>query len=316
MKLKTIALSCCAALLIAGCGEDDSVASREASQRDNPLMDQALNAEREGNVEGAITFYRKVLQEDGKNAMAHFNLALLLHDRKKDYIGAYYHYQEYLDLQPASEKSQTVKEQMVVVKGLLAEELAQDVANRKRRELEEQYGTLRNELADAQNTLAKTRKELAARDETIADLERQLKRLQNIVDAMKEAEESRKAQNDAGLGQARQLAESSTVENDAATEDIAAIRDLANTMITEDDGGQSERNQATRDAVEGKSDGEIVAATPTAGKKYLVRPGDTWRRLAREAYGDGAQWTKLRDANRSTTNPNGRLRAGETVIIP
>ncbi len=316
MKLKYVALFSFTALLLTGCGKDDSVATQESTQRAQPLVEEAMRAERDGKTDEAVTLYRRALRSDSANAVAHFNLALLLHDRKKDYIGAYYHYQEYLDLSPSSEKAELVREQMAVVKGLLAEQLAQDITNRKRRELEDEYSSIRDSLTEAQIELSKLRTANAEKEKTIEELERKLRSLENIISAMKEDEEARKAQNEAGLTQARSLASEVTAEDDVATDDISAIRDLANEMITEDDGGQSERNQATRDAVEGKVDDELVTASPTPGKKYLVRPGDTWRQLAREAYGDGAQWTKLRDANRSTTNPNGRLRAGETVVIP
>ncbi len=317
MKLKSLALSCLVALTFVGCNKDNSAANEEKQQRSQPLMEEAMRAEQEGATDTAITLYRRALRSDGTNAMAHFNLALLLHDRKKDYVGALYHYQEYLDLQPNSEKAQTVTEQITIVQSLLAETLAQDIVSRRRRELEAEYSTLRNELTETEVELAKVRKELAQKDDTIAELERKLSRLESLIEAMKADEEERRVQYNADVERARQLATTvGTPADDEADTSIAAIRDLATTMIEEDDGGQKARNEAARAAAEGKTDEELIAATPTAGKKYVVRPGDTLSRLAREAYGDAAQWPKIRDANRSTTNPNWRLRAGETILIP
>ncbi len=317
MKLKYVALSCFAALALAGCGGDDSVANQEKEQRSQPLMEAAMRAEQEGEIDKAATLYRQALRSDGANAMAHFNLALLLHDQKKDYVAALHHYQEYLDLQPNSEKAATVKEQIALVRGLLTDQLAQEIVNRKRREIEADYTAANNALTETKMELAKVRQALADKDEVVADLERQVKRLQNIIDAMKQEEQERETQYKAEVERARTVAaKEGTPADDEASSEIANIRDLANTMIEEEDGGQKARDEAVRAAVEGKMDVDMIAATPTAGKKYIVRPGDTLSRLAREAYGDSTQWTKIRDANRSTTNPNWRLRAGETIQIP
>lgn len=42
-----------------------------------------------------------------------------------------------------------------------------------------------------------------------------------------------------------------------------------------------------------------IAATPTPGKQYVVKPGDWISRIARRAYGDEMKWPLIRDANKS-----------------
>jgi nucleoid-associated protein YgaU len=49
---------------------------------------------------------------------------------------------------------------------------------------------------------------------------------------------------------------------------------------------------------------------------YVVQPGDSLFRIAEKIYGDSAQWKKLRDANRNRIDPDGRVRAGQILLIP
>ncbi len=49
---------------------------------------------------------------------------------------------------------------------------------------------------------------------------------------------------------------------------------------------------------------------------YVVQPGDTLFRIAEKFYGDSGQWKKLRDANRNRIDPDGRVRAGQILLVP
>lgn len=49
---------------------------------------------------------------------------------------------------------------------------------------------------------------------------------------------------------------------------------------------------------------------------YVVQPGDSLFRIAEKIYGDSAQWKKLRDANRTRIDPDGRVRAGQILLVP
>ena len=56
--------------------------------------------------------------------------------------------------------------------------------------------------------------------------------------------------------------------------------------------------------------------TKAVNKFYVVQPGDTLFRVAEKFYGDSAQWKRIRDANRTRIDPDGRIRAGQRILIP
>ncbi len=65
----------------------------------------------EGNIDAAIKLYRKVLNDESRQARAHLDLALLLSD-KNDYFDAICHYQRYLAMRPDTEKRGMIEERM------------------------------------------------------------------------------------------------------------------------------------------------------------------------------------------------------------
>ena len=51
-------------------------------------------------------------------------------------------------------------------------------------------------------------------------------------------------------------------------------------------------------------------------KTYVVQPGDSLFRVAERFYGDATQWKKIREANRARIDPDGRIRAGQIIVVP
>jgi LysM repeat protein len=49
---------------------------------------------------------------------------------------------------------------------------------------------------------------------------------------------------------------------------------------------------------------------------YVVRDGDTLASISRKFYKSSGRWKKIRDANRSTVDDPGKLKAGQTLTIP
>lgn len=318
MKKQLVLIPLCAALLCFSACDGESAAERERRERSDTLFAEAMSAESRGDTAGAEALYRQLLSRDAGMASAHLNLAILLHDLKKDYIEAIHHYQAYLDLQPTSEKSGIVKERIVAARGLLAAQLASEIIARDHRELTAEREELRSQIAALERNAGDLKGELNKKDAEIVDLKAKVSRLETMLNALRATEAENKANYEAELEAARRAAEKARLhmEDEAADEEIAAIRADALRMIEEEDGGQAEINAATKKATEGVKDEQGLSAMPTPGKRYTVRPGDTLSQLAREAYGKAGEWTRIRDANRSTTNPDGRLRAGETIYIP
>lgn len=320
MKLRAILLLMLGAAVMAGC-DRNQVAEQERRERADALFAEALAAEEQGNISAAEALYEQLLQRDASLALAHLNLAMLQHDSRKEYIEAIHHYRMYLALQPKSEKAPLIQERLAAARTLLAAQLAAERIAIESRAVAAERDELRTKLSAADKRVAEANKALDARTKEMEELKRQVARLTTLVETLKSSEEEAAKAHAAELAAARKAAEEAKQAVEAESEptvddEIAAVRADALRMINEADGGIQSQNDATRAAIAELEGEEAIAATPTPGKLYLVRPGDTLSKLSREAYGNAAGWTRIRDANRSTTNPDGRLRAGETVIIP
>lgn len=90
-------ISLCAliALIFAGCG---SSADRTGDVNQSPEMNAALTAERRGDYDKAIAYYYEAIAAYPKAATPYLQIALILQDKKKDYIGAIYNYRRYTEL--------------------------------------------------------------------------------------------------------------------------------------------------------------------------------------------------------------------------
>ncbi len=58
------------------------------------------------------------------------------------------------------------------------------------------------------------------------------------------------------------------------------------------------------------------AASPTAGRSYVVKSGDTLSGIARAVYGDAGQWNRILEANQPMLRSPQDLRPGQTITIP
>ena len=61
---------------------------------------------------------------------------------------------------------------------------------------------------------------------------------------------------------------------------------------------------------------EKTAGTGDSPRTYVVQPGDSLFRVAEKFYGDATQWKKIREANRTRIDPDGRIRAGQIIVVP
>ena len=92
----TILLSTLAAVaFLAGC---DPVEGRKADVAANSAeMRAAIEAERIGNYDEAIRLYQATIDNYRGAALANLQLAILLHEYRKDYLGAIFHYRRYIE---------------------------------------------------------------------------------------------------------------------------------------------------------------------------------------------------------------------------
>ena len=110
------------AALFAGCKPQAGVT--DAREREDPLLRRALRHEQAGDLDAAIKAYSEAVRINPGLARAHLDLALLLHEHKREYVGAVYHYRQYLAMRPDSQKKDMIRERIRLALQLFAATIA------------------------------------------------------------------------------------------------------------------------------------------------------------------------------------------------
>ncbi len=100
----------------------NKTAQLDVAERCEPLIQRAQDKVRDGNIDDAIKIYRGIIDENPSMAVAHLDMAFLMHDYldKKDYVGAIYHYRRYLELRPRTEKREMIMSRIRLASQLFA----------------------------------------------------------------------------------------------------------------------------------------------------------------------------------------------------
>lgn len=358
-----------AVVLGAGCGGSD-IAKAERGERGSALYRKAIAAEQSGDVKGAIDLLNKVLIDEPRSFSAHFQLATLLHDHEEDYVGAIYHYKQYLYLRPESEKSTLARDRIRIAEQLLAPQILRRVGDsvqgisqahllNENTRLNRIITTLEGEKSVLLEEKTRSEKELAA-------LQDDNTRLREILKRMRVSEQA-EAPSVSLVKKVEAAVKGEPAERPAAKMDAKALRELREEAKSLSDAADAEERQPvvampkTEDVlkkVQGRLDGAAAAKVqappvppppvesvkePPKGdapakaslselnpfkkseskpqptkdiRTYVVQPGDTLFRVAEKHYGDSTKWTRIRDANRTRIDPDGRIRAGQIIIVP
>lgn len=84
----------------------------DAQDRSLTLMRKAAARKTEGEIDEAVSLYKKSLLANPEAARAHLDLALVLHDHKADFVPAIYHYRRYIELRPDTEKREMIEDRI------------------------------------------------------------------------------------------------------------------------------------------------------------------------------------------------------------
>jgi len=253
-------------------------------------MRKAASEKDQGDHEAAIHLYERVLDVTPRMAKAHLDLALLLHDSKKDYNGAIYHYKRYLDLRPGSEKRTMIENRIRLAQQLYAV----SILGRDRRRLPVPSAL---EPKDETPSSGETRDGDAAK---IAALERENNALKKTA---KELKSDVSRLNTALEEQAKQLHER---EGELARERSARASRIG-------------RGSSATGAGSGVSPEVAVGRKepkPRSARKYQVKRGDSLSSIAKQVYDNEAKWRDIYRANRKSLGEASRLRVGQVLVIP
>jgi LysM repeat protein len=98
------------ATLTVGCSRSVKVLDDQEGR--SKLIQKARAEESAGNKDSAIRLYKEALEKNPGLIRAHLDLALLLQDYAKDYVGAIYHYKRYMEWRPQTEKKEMIEEKI------------------------------------------------------------------------------------------------------------------------------------------------------------------------------------------------------------
>ena len=242
------------AAALAGCSPDGKKAENIEQSAE---MKAALAAERLGEFDKALNLYAEAAAAYPKSALPYLQMALIFHEKKKDYIGAVYNYQRYIALASASRdgSNMSVVSNRVRIAGqLLAAQYVSTVS------------------AGNANANVEVMNNIAALNKKVSELEKQKKTLASSNEVLR--------------------TEIITLNNRVTRQSL-----LIDRMKNSSDGGGSGGRAPSlagivRDETITNEDG-----TKTTVQTYEVKTGDTLSKIAGIAYGDASKWPRIQRAN-------------------
>lgn len=329
-------------LLNVGCSKS-AVAVDEAKERNSSLYRRARAAEQTGELKEAVRLYRTMLVEEPRSYSVHLQLATLLQDYEEDYISALYHYKQYLALRPETEKTTLVQDRIRVTEQLLAPQLLRKLGDQvqglSQAHLLKENDALKRQITKLEGEKSMMSEEKDRAEKAAASALAETERLRELLNKMRTAEKAEKA---AEAVSAAAIAERERAAANAKTHENKSVRELrmeAEAMASEAAAktGKKSPDESPSDVLKkvqqkldesavtsGVTDVKSDTPAPTKEKKnksaeprtYTILPGDSLFRVSEKFYGDATHWKKIRDANRTNIDPDGRVRVGQVIIIP
>jgi len=312
-------------MMLTSCSRS-SVATDEAKERNTSLYRRARAAEQSGEIKEAIRLYRTLLVEEPRSYSVHFQLAALLQDVEEDYISALYHYKQYLALRPETEKTTMVQDRIRVTEQLLAPQLLRKLGESaqglSQAHLLKENDRLKGNLTKLEGEKSVLSEEKDRAEKTAMAAQAEVERLRDLLNKMRTTEKVEKPTETAATIAERERAASTSKPREGKS-----LRDLRREAEAEAADAAAKTGTGPTDDVLNKikqklGDAPVEAGTSTPKKahpepkSYTVQAGDSLFKISEKLYGDSTQWKKIRDANRATINPDGRLRIGQVLVIP
>ncbi len=334
----TVVLACVAA----GCGRGPSISELEERERSSRLYSNAMDDFQAGRVDAAISGFQRVVLQEPKSYSAHFQLATLLQDVRKDYIGAIAHYRNYLALRPASDKATVAQDRIKLCETLLSAEIIRKAGGNASDKLSKDNKSLMAEREQLTAKVTGLEMELAESKREVEKLKRESAKLSDLLAKLKGADLSPSSQKSQSVKDA--LAELKTMEEE---DKRRRLRPTDAELLDEDDGetpGDRIRNSVDMKniIVEAEQDEKDVTKKPKVEKTnrksafddmfgqsgenkkpnsgrpetYIVQPGDTLYSISKRFYGTSSMFRKIRELNRAIVPPNGRINPGQELRLP
>ena len=366
MKRSSVILATMAA--VAGMAFADMNDERQSRTYQAAMADYSA-----GRLDAAIDGFEKAIAANGNNASARFQLACILQDFRRDWLGAMCSYREYLRLEGKSDKAPLARERLAQCERELAAELAKKYSLVSSADQTKASEQIQKDLGETEKKVAATLKTLEEAQKRMATLERENARLRRQLRMVGDDGEGGKP--NAGMISARELLDEDE-DGDAGPRKITGVpqvdeengdsprRISVGDDVNVPDDGQTgpkgkmdaaafepddlstglregladakklvEEDESGPELLQGEDHSQPVlrgklsdfANRGDNGKKddrgdrpatYVVEDGDSLYKIARRFYGKESAWKQIRDANKATISTDGRVRAGQTIILP
>lgn len=322
MKMKKLSMMMALTLLTA-CERSEQ---REfATERTDPAYREAMGDYHAGRMDAAIKGFKAVLAKDPANTSARFQLACLQQDVKHDSLAAFCAFQEYLLQCPDSDKAAIARDRLVLCEKDLAKVLAAKYGLLDKENLAKELDFVRSELRTANAKLAAAQKESGVLADRIAALTEERGRLLKVVKGDPMVEKG--APDRPSKLEIKDLLED---EDGSAADRIRMSSDISKLRAEEADeqspgpsiiAPRKADDVAKRDAAKAEAEARRAAEAerlrgPSHPKTYVIQDGDTLFRIAARFYGRISAWRMIRDANKALISTDGRVRTGDTIVLP
>ena len=334
-RVSFLLLACIAAAFLTGCDPSEPSAA-ERGDRASRHYAAAMAELQSGHVDAAIKGFEAVVRAEPGNGNAHFQLAALLEDVKKDYLGAIVHYRLYLTIRPQADKAAVAQDRLKGCETRYAAMLIEKAGSEN--QFAAEFDKLRKEHGQCGKRAAKLSEELDDAKRKIASLEKEvamkakmLERANSIADdkSVAAAPKRRLRPTDAEL-----------IEDESEGDRVLSSVDIKNlrAMLDEDERTAVPPKSADVTAAAGAEEAgrpplavtnkASSAANPFAKKRekkapgrlipetYTVEEGDTLMRISAKFYGTNHKWRDIREANKAIISPDGRVKTGQVIKLP
>ena len=307
-------------------------------ERESSAYRAAMTDCKAGRIDQAIAGFHKACREDPGNASARFQLACLLQDSGRDYLGALCAYREFLEQHPESDKAKLARDRAAICEREAAKVLAEKHGLSNVSALTKEIEESRRRLKDADKRVAKLNDDVAVTMQRVSHL---LEENAKLKAAIKGDSAEVGALAASGVKDAKALldeddddrmklpAEALALKKEAEPDDIDRIKQSADAAAL--------RRESDEDA---KLSGSSLLPAHPAGAvakplrkepekpavkepphekrpaEYEVQEGDSLYRIAMRFYGRSSAWKLIRNANKAVISTDGRVNSGMKIKLP